>query len=424
MKPFPPLGKLHDLPYLSIVRKCVSSKSSTSKIPTRVDYIPGELVPDRVCGSYSNDFNINLVHKAILTIFAHRRSKLDNIQNDLLYYQQKLEGLITPNERKICESDIHQINEEIEDIQGEVTEKYYLDRVIPLLERYSQISTDESRGIISMWKLTEHVEESEDTIQERLTIIRQFLSIAREFIAIEVIETRNTKARCAGCGGSSENFLIDEELGCSTCPCGNQQDTLSFAPIRNDYGSNIMGKGSYEDRENFEKGLLCYQGKQKQVPPDKLYDQLEKYFNNALTLPKQADVLKLKTDGLGRKPGTSLQMMIEALVATDNTCYYNDLNLIMHVFWGWDLPVISAELYKQLIDDYDATQLVYYSIPDKNREASLNVQWRILAHLLARGYPARKDGFKLQTTRDSLEFHQNVWKIMCEKTGLLFVPII
>ena len=32
--------------------------------------------------------------------------------------------------------------------------------------------------------------------------------------------------------------------------------------------------------------------------------------------------------------------------------------------------------------------------------------------------------FKIQTSRDSLEFHQEMWKVMCEKTGLKFYPVI
>ena len=76
------------------------------------------------------------------------------------------------------------------------------------------------------------------------------------------------------------------------------------------------------------------------------------------------------------------------------------------------------------MEDYMTTQQIYNSIPHKDRNASLNIQFRLFVHLKAIGYPCTKEDFKIQTSRDSLEFHQEMWKIMCEKTGLKFYPVI
>lgn len=401
-------------------------KDKKQVISRSEEYVPGTSVPDRVQGSYPLDFNINLIHKAILIIFAYRKWSLTEKRETIANLERKIKThTLTVNEVKICEDDINDLLDEIVDITDKKSENEYLDAAIPVLERYNEISTDDSKGIVSMRKLVDKTIEDEKIIDARLGIINEYLSIAKNYIIIDLIETRNNKATCPGCGLDSSNTFVDTDSGFTICICGHQEEVLSYTPGHQDYMRvNTTTKSNYEDRENFEKGLTKFQGKQRHIPPDKLYEQLEDYFSKSRTLPKRKDVIALPIDSLGRKAGTSLQMMIEALIATNNTCYYDDLNLIMHKFWGWELPYISPELYNQLLQDYDATQAIYYAIPDKHREASLNVQWRILVQLLARGYPARKDGFKLQTSRDSLEFHQRVWRIMCERTGVPFVPII
>jgi len=133
--------------------------------------------------------------------------------------------------------------------------------------------------------------------------------------------------------------------------------------------------------------------------------------------------MKLPLTENGRKKGTSREMMFEALSDTNNSAFYDDINLILHLYWGWELPNIS-HLEERIMEDYINTQQVYNSILKKDRDASLNIQFRLYVHLKAVGYPCTKDDFKIQTSRDSLIFHNEVWKEMCEKTGIKFHPVI
>jgi hypothetical protein len=167
---------------------------------------------------------------------------------------------------------------------------------------------------------------------------------------------------------------------------------------------------------------MRYQGKQPNKPPEKLYEQLDEYF---IKIGKQTgeEIRKLSTTSEGKKKGTSRQLMYEALGETNNSAYYDDINLIMNIYWGWDLPDIS-DIEEKIMEDYINTQQVYNAIPNKDRNASLNIQFRLFVHLKALDYPCSKEEFKIQTSRDSLEFHQDMWMIMCEKTGLKFHPVL
>jgi hypothetical protein len=116
-------------------------------------------------------------------------------------------------------------------------------------------------------------------------------------------------------------------------------------------------------------------------------------------------------------------MMYEALNETNNSAYYEDINLILHLYWGWSLPDIS-QLEDRIMEDYITTQQIYNAIPNKDRDASLNIQFRLFVHLKAVDYPCTKDDFKIQTSRDSLIFHNEMWKIMCEKSGVKYYAVI
>jgi hypothetical protein len=117
-------------------------------------------------------------------------------------------------------------------------------------------------------------------------------------------------------------------------------------------------------------------------------------------------------DEEGEKPGTSRTLMFKALKDTGNSHYYDHINLILHEMWCWKLPDIT-HLEDQIMDDYDKSQRVYEALP-KDRKSSLNSQFRLFKHLRRLGYPCKSRNFRIPTTHDILEFHENMWAKICE----------
>jgi hypothetical protein len=103
------------------------------------------------------------------------------------------------------------------------------------------------------------------------------------------------------------------------------------------------------------------------------------------------EIKKLRLHQKEKRNTTSRQLMFEALGETNNSAYYDDINLIMHNYWGWDLPDIG-DLEEQIMEDYVNTQQIYNGIPNKDRNASLNIQFRLFVHLKALGYPCTERG--------------------------------
>jgi hypothetical protein len=407
----------------TIHENCDSETLELEKLPDIGDSSEID-APDRVVATYTEDLNIIKIHEAIMTIFAHKYSQVSVIQAKLSWERQSVSANMTINEYRRHIEDIQQYEIKLQELQDRTSFKEYLRISVPLLKIYKSVSSDASKGIVSVRKLI-NKESTDDPkiIIKRLLIIQEYLEVARNYITLDVVQTNQIRAKCPGCGVDFSQVDIDEENGLCTCECGVVRENLSLYTLYKDSNRvNIGNRNNYEDWENFEKALIRYQGKQPNKPPDRLYDQLDAYYTKIQkSIGSDVQAQALLADG--KKIGTSRQMMLDALCETANSAYYDDVNLIMHVYWGWRLPDVS-HLEDQIMKDYFSTQQIYNSQPHEGRDASLNTQFRLYVHLLAVGHQCSRDDFKIQTSRDSLEFHQDMWRRMCEKTGVRFYPVI
>lgn len=386
-------------------------------------YMEKEEPPDLVKGTYTTDLNINKINDAIISRFKYFTSLIPeyeknlNILNNVLETEHK-----TLNEIRAIKEDIQILSDKIQDYKNNISLNVYKQASEKLLENYNRVASDKSKGVI-IFKQVKNVE-SKELINYRLKIISDYLEIAKKYINLEITRKVNIRATCGGCNIDLSNIFIDEDSGFYNCSnCGFEKEILSHnITYRDTQHNNNNSKNNYDDCDNFRKALARFQGKQSHRPPNKLYEQLDEYFTR-INKPIGEEIIKLPLLSDGRKKGTSRQMMFEALSETSNSAYYDDINLILHTYWGWSLPDIS-QLEEKIMDDYIATQKVYNSIPDKDRDASLNIQFRLFVHLKAIDYPCNKDDFKIQTSRDSLIFHNEMWKIMCEKTNVKYFAVI
>lgn len=383
----------------------------------------GESPPDRVVAKYTSDLNIIKIHEAILTRFAYEQAEIPDLQAGLQISHREGHAGMTINERRKYLQTLESQQARLHELQNRTAFNTYIQSSLSILKAYKLVSSDASKGIVSIRKLGQNQLISAETISNRLQIIQQYLEIARDYISLDVVQINQIKARCPGCGVDFSEVNVDEDSGLCICDCGVERENLSQHGVYKDSTRvNIGNRNNYEDWENFEKALIRYQGRQQNKPPQKLYDQLDSYY---LKIKKSlgAEIRSRPYLFDGKKEGTSRQMMLDALCETNNSAYYDDVNLVMNVYWGWKLPDV-AHLESQIMQDYYLTQQIYNSEPHQGRDASLNTQFRLYVHLLAVGHRCSRDDFKIQTSRDSLEFHQEMWKKMCDKTGVKFHPVI
>ena len=200
--------------------------------------------------------------------------------------------------------------------------------------------------------------------------------------------------------GYDLSTIENEERAAIHCPsCGLECNLVNQVVTS---CNDKVGKNNYEDRENFLKALKRFQGKQVNKVPSSVMDKLDDYFRR-YNLPLSDEVKCRPLDSHGKREGTTLDMLLKALSEVGCSSYYEDVNLIGHIYWGWALPDL-AHLEESIMEDYDKSQRIFEEIKDE-RKSSLNTQYRLYRHLERQGFPCSKNDFKMVTTREILEYY-------------------
>jgi len=409
-------------------------------------------LPNRIEASYTDDFNILEVHELIMKRFTLLQGqKITQLEESIKNEQQKLNVPQTLVDKKAILATLEKLKKELERYKSDQDRQEYLAQAGKLIDIYKEIGTTTkiisfktgianwtnkkgSSGSLS-WVSNKNksqdwsnqkgssgsIQETEEQKKIRHATITQYLEIARQYIQIDVIREFPITNNCPGCGTDLTNLIIDDESGIQTCPkCGIEKYTLLRTPIFIE-GQKQNNRNGYDDRDNFYKALMRYQGKQPNRIRNDLTSILDNYFR-LFGLPTSEEVKKMPLTEKGTRGETTRELIYRALSETGNATYYEDVNLICHLYWGWTLPDIS-HLEDQIMDDYDKTQKVYESLP-KNRKSNLNTQYRLFKHLQLRGHKCSIDDFKMVKTREILEYHDATWELMTMGAGLPFTRTI
>ena len=389
--------KMNKLNIPADILKKRKKKNKTVLDSQKIFFTDNKEIPDRIVIYLSEKINLDQINKAI-------EYKYKKLKEDLFKDKEKLNSLIIKLNNVIIESERKELEnqkKELEDFIKKTEEEEMLNKYLK-----------ESKGIL----------ENYNNDNKNISIIEDYLEIAKKYINIEVIKRIEDNLKCNGCQYDlkdiEENY--DGVYICPECNCINNY----IKPIKNIRDSeHYLLNSSDDDINNFIKVLSKFEGKNVSPIPDILYEQLDNYFLNRDM--KIGDYYKKHPcDDQGKKEGTSKKKMWAALEELGYNQYYDEINYITHVYWGWKLPDLT--LYRdQIIKDYQITQQVWQKIKkDYKRSASLGTSFRLLSHLRAVGYPyCKREDFKIQDMVDSLRLHNDAWKRMCDETGVTFFPI-
>jgi len=337
---------------------------------------------EEIVDMFKDDYNIIAIHEKILDKINKDKQNLSKlIENKEKEEQYLLDNMATINRVEKFDrlEKIKELEKKIESIQN----NNYIERLGDMLDRYKQYPIGS---------------------KERIDVILEYIELAKDYIKINVVRKLDDNNLCPHCGINLDEIYVDENTNC--CPkCSGELKIFSKIPGYNRYKKMHINKNSYDDRNNFRRALYRYQGKQDAKIPQSVFEKLDRYFRS-LNIPTGDEIKKLPCDELGHKPGTSLQLMLNALKNTKLNYYYEDANLICKLYWGWNLPDLS-HLEDKIMEDYCAFQNVYKNIK-RNRKSSLNTQL-ILYHLLRHnGHKCRPEDFKIINTDDIIKYHQNM----------------
>lgn len=389
-------------------------------------------LPDKIEGSYKYDFNIMDIHNLILNRFQHQKEHdFKNLEEDLRNEEKKINKRQNMVERKASLRVINNLRKSMEDILTNKSFQEYLHKITPLVDSYSLLGSISK--IVSFAKNKRSDDDCEDEVPEnpevqtkRHQLILDFIEIARKYIQIDLIREVKDGNNCPACGIKlDESMSSMDDDGISLClNCGIERISVVRTRFYQDNARTNNSGNNYEDRANFRKVLMRYQGKQPDRPPVELYQKLESYFIEN-EIPKidinmdgvrkfvtSEEIRKMPINMVGEKNGTNRSLMYKALKETGNSDYYDHINVILNEIWGWSLMDVSY-LEDHVMEDYDTSQRIYEVLP-KDRKSSLNSQFRLFKHLRRLGHYCKSKDFRIPSTHDILEFHNTMWSKICE----------
>jgi hypothetical protein len=388
-----------------------------------------EDIPNKISGTYHLDYNIVYIDEIIRKKL--RQEKFTHLHGLKSKYKS-LETLSCQPQtyvmrEKTLES-MKKLNNEIAQIESGEKLRIYDSRVKEIISDYRKYN-GRVKTIIFDVEEEEHYEEIDDGLRHRIFLIDTYLSIASEYITIDITRINNRPADlCNGCGMSLAKVATSEE-GTIRCPnpdCQTEHNVIILAKLAKD-SCRINTNNSTDDEsiDNFLRAFIRYQGLQSDQPDESLYDELDDYFIRH-DRPIGEEIKLLPLNSRGRRGDTDHKMLWTALSQIGRSEYYEDTNLIGHIYWGWVLPNVMQ--YKEIIiSHYNKTQKVFYQIPaeERGRHSSLGTQYRLWRHLQLIGHECYMEEFKIACNMESNRSHNRLWRIMCEQCedpDIFYIP--
>ncbi len=349
------------------------------------------------------------------------------IANDVLAH---LKRMSSPTETRRLLQEIERQKKELE--EGLWTYSQYhrrLAAIRKLQKQHSELGSLEARyreavtPIVERWT---HCSKTPDScfLTEVDECIAQFAKATTPFVPMSVIKLQSSDTDlCFVCGESGtmiETIGSSGQLYCKKCKSGRQ--VLSVTNGRDMKGEDSSaGEDDATETDRISLILKRFQGKQPQLPQS-VYSAIEKYLDSKSIL-KQSEIRELILKNPTERYGTSRALLQEAMRATRNERAYKDINAVAATLWGWQLPVLTQDFEDLIIADYRMTQ-AYYPIIRGGRRSRLNADYRLLRHLITRGFwhPILND-YLGPVTAEVNEYHASAWEKMCQLSRLPLVPM-
>lgn len=383
--------------------------------PTPNPHTVVEKIPDKITGTYREDYNILVVHNIIRKkLEAEVQSRIPQLTaklGELRLQCGKPQSYIM---RSRTLEEMNKLTALITEIRNGARLAQYDAKAKEMVDEYRRYSGRVKTVVFD--SADEAYKEFDDDTRARIYVIERFLEMAAEYIDIEIVRKGCRPSDiCMGCGTSLAKVAPNDE-GSVACPeCQTEHPSIILTKLAKDGARvNINSNTDDESIENFLRVFIRYQGLQQDQPNSSIYEELDVYFRR-LGRPTGAQIRALPLNDRGRRGDTTHKMLWNALSEIHRSESYEDANLIGHVYWGWVLPDVSIHKEKITLH-YMKTQKVFYQIPpeERGRNSSLGTQYRLWRHLQLVGHVCHMDEFKIAENPESIRTHNKLWKLMCE----------
>lgn len=371
-------------------------------------------------GIYIKDYDIYKMDKELLDVLVNENKILKNkFKEKINNLELELKKPMFPIKKRLLTKELSEVKSLFEYINSNHRINEFKNESKIILEKYpgrnKKISTITFGGTEDDENMNMNSKLSNKDIL-RLSIIEKYFDFARKYSNIYIKRKiiKDDNKYCDVCGSILDDTNIEKyEIIC--LECGNICKDFSYIP---NYSKENNTWDTKEDDSinNFKTKILKYQGLQKDKIPPNICEELDKYFIK-IGRPTGSEIKKLPLKKNRLRGDTNHVMLRHALGKIGMPDLYSDVNLVGHIYWGWELP--NLEKYMDLIMDiYRETQKYFRMLPNhlRERSSSLGTEFRLFKTLQLIGFPCSIEEFKISNNEQSIRNHYRMWKFMCDSS--------
>lgn len=338
--------------------------------------------------------------------------KIEEYKQELEQKKQELQTLEIEKDKHIIQEQIDQLSQKIHNIENDIPIAEYVCLANPVLEKYKKLIQTPMK--IDFFKSQKML--SDNSEKEKQEIIDKFLDIAKKYVPIRTYKREKSEKYSCHCGNISRFIEQQNKIICHEC--SNVYDIQSVQTSFKDIDRvNLSQKYKYKKKVHFRDTINQYQGKQNKKINPKIFQILEEQFELHNLVNKEGTTNAEKYANITR------EQIYMFLFQTDNSNYYEDINMLHHYFTGIPCPDLSS-VEHLLYEDFDKVVDAYESLDNVTRIHFLNGQYILYQLLRRRKFKVSESDFDILKTRERLVEHDEIFKEICAKLEWTFNPTI
>lgn len=363
----------------------------------------------KISMTYTDDLNLfHLNSQICMALKTEQDERLKLLNTDLALLKAKLPQCKFLIEKKAIEKNINETEQEINKLQQKLNN--YIKETEPFLKQYQQYGP--SKKILSFRSNRNNKVVNEILISPKTKLIHDFIQIGQKYIDLHIVRELNIGNSCPGCNADLTDIEPLDESGLIICPnCKHEKYTFIKQTIETATSSN-------SSLDTLCKSLMKFQGKHPTVLPPNIYKDLDQHFTSYGLPFTSKEIKALPLNDNGTRGETTREIMLRALRDKGYATYYEDLNLICHQYWGWELPNIQDK-EEIIIRDIYITEEILKMLPS-DLQINLNSQYRLYKLFQLRKLSYNIEYFKIISTRSIITNYDNVWREIINKAKELY----
>jgi hypothetical protein len=349
------------------------------------------------------------------------KTELNNLNNLIKYNERKTNNsddfqILSDKKKKEIYNKIKTLEHKIYDIENDISITEYICLSAPILDKFKKLIHIPMK--VTFFNTSHEKNNIDNSILEnkKHEILDEFYEIAKKYIPVKSYKKEILQKYICQCGNKTNYIEKQNKIICNECSHVHciQSIQTSFKDIDR---VNLSQKYKYKKKVHFRDTVNQYQGKQNKKIEPEIFKILENQFliHNLINTECKNDYEKYAN--------ITKEHIYMFLFETNNSNYYEDINMIHTHFTGIPCPDIS-HIEHLLYEDFDKVVDAYETLEDIDRVHFLNGQYILYQLLRRRKFKVKESDFDILKTRERLVEHDIIYQKICMKLEWTFIPTV